>query len=379
MKQAAFSIIVTSFAVLLQIVSSQHVQRRRIQVCDNYKFSYATCQQVASEQSSDGRQVCVQAGQFYVCGLVSSTFATTTSTTTVALAVTALESTITTAAFAAPASSIFVTITLPAVSSTGTTMVSTNKNSTAKISSILYMQVKSVPIVTKETQLAATTSTSIKTYAVTSYMALVPYHVPTTIAATTTSTATRTTKTATITTAMTTTATTAIDTATTITITSTITTTVELGGNCSEFNCEPLAMTDNPPDVSGESFSQGCVDLTNYARNHYNYGVNLLYWDDILATYAAASAAYSATNNCWDCHTNSGAGTSWGQNLFLGENSCQAAYAGWVTNEAAGKDSVNVAQGHFNNVVGFAAAYVSIGCGVASENGNVAVVCNYGL
>ncbi|KAJ3062809.1 hypothetical protein HDU98_001341 [Podochytrium sp. JEL0797] len=152
-------------------------------------------------------------------------------------------------------------------------------------------------------------------------------------------------------------------------------------GTCSSANlaaCKPLTATDTPPSIAGMSFSQGCTILANYARAHYNPGSLPLMWDAKLATAALASATYSATNNCWDCHTNSGAGTTWGQNLYLGKTGCAESYNGWVTNEAAGLDPVNIDAGHFQNVVGFAVPYVSIGCGV-SLVGQGATVCNYGM
>ncbi|KAI8607213.1 hypothetical protein BC830DRAFT_1234704 [Chytriomyces sp. MP71] len=104
-----------------------------------------------------------------------------------------------------------------------------------------------------------------------------------------------------------------------------------------------------------------CVQLANYARHHYNPGAVDLVWNPTLAQAAQESADYAAQHDCWNCHTNAGPGTTWGQNLFLSKRSCQDAYNGWVTTEAAGKDSVNLEEGHFKNVVGFAAPYRTIG------------------
>ncbi|KAJ3199857.1 hypothetical protein HDU82_000089 [Entophlyctis luteolus] len=143
--------------------------------------------------------------------------------------------------------------------------------------------------------------------------------------------------------------------------------------------CEAYAATDSPPDYSGYDIETQCLALTQYARQHYNYGANYLNWDPVLAAYAQYSANYAAYYNCGECHTYSGSGYSWGQNLFLGEYDCQSGYFGWVTNEAAGNDPSNPDEGHFQNIVGFADPYVGIGCASASQNGNTAVVCNFGL
>ncbi|KAI9340537.1 hypothetical protein BDR26DRAFT_934407 [Obelidium mucronatum] len=150
---------------------------------------------------------------------------------------------------------------------------------------------------------------------------------------------------------------------------------------CSATNiaaCAALTSTDKPPSVANLSVPEECTILANYARSHYNPTAKPLTWSPTLAGYAQASADYSATNNCWDCHTNSGPGTTWGQNLYLSKKSCAESYFGWVTNEAAGNDPVNVDAGHFTNVVGFAAPYKTIGC-ASSRIGQGATVCNYGL
>ncbi|KAJ3377815.1 hypothetical protein HDU84_008185 [Entophlyctis sp. JEL0112] len=158
--------------------------------------------------------------------------------------------------------------------------------------------------------------------------------------------------------------------------------------------CATYATSDSPPDYSSYDLQTQCLALTQYARQHYNYGANSLSWDPILASYALYSASYAAYYNCWNCHTYAGGGYSWGQNLFLGEHDCQSAYNGWVTAEAAAENTASPEDGHFQNIgemmppeslyqyfslVGFAAPYVSMGCAVATENGNTAVVCNYGL
>ncbi|KAJ3123436.1 hypothetical protein HK100_011604 [Physocladia obscura] len=143
--------------------------------------------------------------------------------------------------------------------------------------------------------------------------------------------------------------------------------------------CEAYAATDSPPNETGLDIETQCLTLFNYARQHYNYGTWDYVWDPWLAEYAQYSANYAAYYDCSDCHTYSGSGYSWGQNLYLGEYDCESGYFGWVTNEAAGDDPANPEEGHFLNVVGFDIPYVSVGCAGASQNGNVAVVCNYGL
>ncbi|KAI9340542.1 hypothetical protein BDR26DRAFT_861296 [Obelidium mucronatum] len=143
-------------------------------------------------------------------------------------------------------------------------------------------------------------------------------------------------------------------------------------------SCRIRAQSDSPPNVAGTGMVYECVTLANYARQHYNPGVNDLVWSNSLAAYAQQSADYSATYNCWDCHTNSGPGTTWGQNLYLSKKSCSEAYYGWVTNEALGNDASNPDAGHFTNVVGFASPYVYIGCSVSTIKAG-ATVCNYGL
>ncbi|KAI8607629.1 hypothetical protein BC830DRAFT_1158287 [Chytriomyces sp. MP71] len=144
-------------------------------------------------------------------------------------------------------------------------------------------------------------------------------------------------------------------------------------------SCVALTSSDAPPNVAGTGAQYECLTLTNYARQHYNPGVWDLYWDDQLAQYAQGSADYASANGCSECHTNSGPGTSWGQNLYLGPCSCTDAYNGWVTNEAAGNDPFNPDEGHFTNVVGFAVPYQKVGCASSSVGGQCATVCNYGL
>ncbi|KAJ3141350.1 hypothetical protein HK100_007962 [Physocladia obscura] len=142
------------------------------------------------------------------------------------------------------------------------------------------------------------------------------------------------------------------------------------------------AETDNPPSYynwTQYTLEVQCLTYINYARQHYNPGVWDLAWDPWLAEYAAYSSAYSAYYGCWDCHTYSGSGYSWGQNLFLDETDCASAYFGWVTNEAAGNDPANPDEGHFTNIVGFAATYVTVGCANGYQNDRWAVVCNFGL
>ncbi|KAI9340536.1 hypothetical protein BDR26DRAFT_861284 [Obelidium mucronatum] len=143
--------------------------------------------------------------------------------------------------------------------------------------------------------------------------------------------------------------------------------------------CKVLANTDTPPNVKGLSVDQECTILANYARSHYS-GAGPLVWNEKLAEYATASAKYAAENNCSHCHTNSGSGTSWGQNLYTGKDSCTNSYHGWVTNEALGNDPHNLDAGHFKNIVGFEVDYKTIGCGsFVAASGMAATVCNYGL
>ncbi|KAJ3009094.1 UNVERIFIED_CONTAM: hypothetical protein HDU68_002824 [Siphonaria sp. JEL0065] len=133
--------------------------------------------------------------------------------------------------------------------------------------------------------------------------------------------------------------------------------------------CVGYSQSDNPPNWRGADVVSECGGLTNYARQHYNPGTWDLQWDATLAAYAYDSAVYAATYQCNECHTNSGPGTTWGQNLFLGPCSCSDAYNGWVTNEAAGNDPYNRDEGHFTNIVGFFVPYQSVGCGSAEVNG----------
>ncbi|KAJ3017557.1 UNVERIFIED_CONTAM: hypothetical protein HDU68_011589 [Siphonaria sp. JEL0065] len=121
--------------------------------------------------------------------------------------------------------------------------------------------------------------------------------------------------------------------------------------------CRYYADSDLPPNWRGYDVASECSGLTNYARQHYNPGIWDLQWDGRLAAYAYDSAVYSATYKCSHCHTNSGSGTTWGQNLYLGPCSCTDAYFGWVTNEARGDDPFNLdaaaininAYGHINH------------------------------
>ncbi|KAJ3017555.1 UNVERIFIED_CONTAM: hypothetical protein HDU68_011587 [Siphonaria sp. JEL0065] len=144
--------------------------------------------------------------------------------------------------------------------------------------------------------------------------------------------------------------------------------------------CAALTASDNPPNVSNLSVQDGCLALVNYARDHYSGAVPLK-WNTQLAKYAVKSAQYAAENNCSHCHTNSGSGTTWGQNLYTGQGSCADSYFGWVTNEAAGNDPANIEAGHFKNIVGFEVDYIVVGCGsfVTANGKNKATVCNYGL
>ncbi|KAJ3067020.1 hypothetical protein HDU98_009756 [Podochytrium sp. JEL0797] len=143
--------------------------------------------------------------------------------------------------------------------------------------------------------------------------------------------------------------------------------------SCQNDNsCGYRAQFDKPPNVRGTGIVNECLTLANYARALYNPTAPALVWSDFLQSHAQYSSKYSADNGCWDCHTDSGSGTSWGQNLFYQIQSCTDAYWGWVTNEAAGMG------GHFQNVVGFAFQNVNMGCGVSTD-GNGATVCNYGL
>ncbi|KAI8606930.1 hypothetical protein BC830DRAFT_1159803 [Chytriomyces sp. MP71] len=147
--------------------------------------------------------------------------------------------------------------------------------------------------------------------------------------------------------------------------------------------CASIVPFDQPPvTLEGADVITQCLGLANYARQLYNPGVANLVWSDALAKHAANSAKYSATNKCWDCHTESGPGFDWGQNLYLSKGSCWDSYFGWVTDEAAGPTSANPDQGHFKNVVGLAlswSSYASIGCASATVDGATATVCNYGL
>ncbi|KAJ3073160.1 hypothetical protein HDU98_002132 [Podochytrium sp. JEL0797] len=153
--------------------------------------------------------------------------------------------------------------------------------------------------------------------------------------------------------------------------------------------CVSLSQTDSPPQVPNDSSEYACLTLANYARQHYNPGVWDLMWDEKLVPEGHRKCAMLRGSGCWDCHTNSGGGTTWGQNLHLSKTSCADWYYGWwVTNEAAQQDSVNVEEGHFTNVVGFTVDYVSMGCGTyritGHEEGSLpagvsAVVCNFGL
>ncbi|KAJ3289505.1 hypothetical protein HDU79_003993 [Rhizoclosmatium sp. JEL0117] len=132
---------------------------------------------------------------------------------------------------------------------------------------------------------------------------------------------------------------------------------------CSNSNfatCASLAASDRPPNYLNQGVKSECTNLANYARQHYIPGTWNLVWDEKLAAYAKQSADYAARNDCWNCHTNSGAGTTWGQNLYLSKKSCTAAYSGWVTEEAKGNP---LQAGHFKNVVGLSFAAKKIGCG----------------
>ncbi|KAJ3063300.1 hypothetical protein HDU99_004911, partial [Rhizoclosmatium hyalinum] len=153
------------------------------------------------------------------------------------------------------------------------------------------------------------------------------------------------------------------------------------GSPCSIYDGSCIAMTasDAPPNYRGYDASIECTALANYARQHYNPGVWDLVWDANLQPYAMRSAIYSATYECSECHTESGSGYSWGQNLYLSMCSCSDAYFGWVTNEAAGQDPANPEEGHFTNIVGFAVPYQTIACGSTSVNGVCSTVCDYGL
>ncbi|KAJ3248257.1 hypothetical protein HDU78_001262 [Chytriomyces hyalinus] len=154
---------------------------------------------------------------------------------------------------------------------------------------------------------------------------------------------------------------------------------------CSAENlpaCALLVPFDNPPIAlkTADTITQ-CVGLANYARHLYNPGAPDLIWSEPLAKRAKASADYAAKLDCWDCHSDSGPGTDWGQNLYLSKGSCWDSYVGWVTDEALAPSEANPDQGHFKNVVGIAIAfspYLSIGCG-SSTIGSSATVCNYGV
>ncbi|KAJ3009096.1 UNVERIFIED_CONTAM: hypothetical protein HDU68_002826 [Siphonaria sp. JEL0065] len=149
--------------------------------------------------------------------------------------------------------------------------------------------------------------------------------------------------------------------------------------NMYDGSCAVRAQSDGPPNYREYDEVTECLTLANYARQLYNPGVWDLHWDSTLAAYAQDSAAYSSINDCNECHTNSGPGTSWGQNLYLGQCTCSDAYFGWVTNEAMGQDPSNPDAGHFLNVVGLDIPYTRLGCGASSAGGGCSIVCNYGL
>ncbi|KAJ3236126.1 hypothetical protein HDU81_011161 [Chytriomyces hyalinus] len=160
---------------------------------------------------------------------------------------------------------------------------------------------------------------------------------------------------------------------------------VASAGKCSAENmpaCALLVPFDNPPiELKTADVITQCVGLANYARRLYNPSAPPLVWSDALATRAKTSADYAAKLNCWNCHSDSGSGTDWGQNLYLSKGSCWDSYTGWVTDEALAPSEANPDQGHFKNVVGIAIAfspYLSIGCG-SSSIGSSATVCNYGV
>ncbi|KAJ3139367.1 hypothetical protein HK100_011772 [Physocladia obscura] len=131
--------------------------------------------------------------------------------------------------------------------------------------------------------------------------------------------------------------------------------------------------------VSSE-FNQACLDLNNHARYIYGNPNPYLVWNQDLANWAVVSSAYADTLGCWNCHSYSGSGYSWGQNLYVGESTCADAYFGWVTQEAEGK-GLGGEVGHFLNAAGWAidpsggTGYTQIGCGTYGNT----IVCNFGL
>ncbi|ORY45721.1 hypothetical protein BCR33DRAFT_716352 [Rhizoclosmatium globosum] len=153
------------------------------------------------------------------------------------------------------------------------------------------------------------------------------------------------------------------------------------GFPCSIYDgsCMQRSTFDAPPNYRGMDPSIECTALTNYARQLYNPGVWDLVWDNAMVEYAYRAAVFSATYQCSHCHTESGPGYSWGQNLYLSMCSCSDAYFGWVTNEAAGQDPANPDAGHFTNIVGLAVPYQTIACAAAQINGMCSLVCDYGL
>ncbi|KAJ3241410.1 hypothetical protein HDU78_001823 [Chytriomyces hyalinus] len=160
---------------------------------------------------------------------------------------------------------------------------------------------------------------------------------------------------------------------------------VPSAGKCSADNlpaCALLVPFDNPPiELKTADTITQCVGLANYARRLYNPSAPALVWSPALATRAKTSADYAAKLDCWNCHSDSGSGTDWGQNLYLSKGNCWDSYVGWVTDEALAPSEANPDQGHFKNVVGIAIAfspYLSIGCG-SSSIGSSATVCNYGV
>ncbi|KAI9340561.1 hypothetical protein BDR26DRAFT_861353, partial [Obelidium mucronatum] len=115
-----------------------------------------------------------------------------------------------------------------------------------------------------------------------------------------------------------------------------------------------------------------CLSLFNSARAQYNPSIGGLIWSDRLASIAQQSVAFNAGSNCCDasCHILSGGMTGIAQNLFCGVQSCQQAFHGWVTEEAAYQG------GHWQNIVGFPTNFPFIGC-ASSGDGVSALVCNF--
>ncbi|KAJ3017553.1 UNVERIFIED_CONTAM: hypothetical protein HDU68_011585, partial [Siphonaria sp. JEL0065] len=87
-------------------------------------------------------------------------------------------------------------------------------------------------------------------------------------------------------------------------------------------DCPAPAPQPQPGDLSGD-----CL----YAHNNQRGGLPALQWDyDIANNHAFPVAKHCAENGCWNCHEDSGPGTIFAQNMFLGYGSCSSAIGGWM-------------------------------------------------